>query len=162
MAAKTEAKDRKPQAPKQAEAAVGGEEGPYKVKRDGDMMFCLYGDAVTASYDKRQPLELENDWRWTGPLRREFAIAVGNALVARNMHRNLVYTVPAGEDVRDGINVGILVGLSFQGSMVETTASVSFDKGALDGDDALDVIRNNCEIAARNLVDGVITSRLQP
>lgn len=155
---------RRPAAPKQLESVVGGENSPYRVKRDGDMLFCLYGDSVTASYDKRQSLEDADasDWRWTGPLRREFAIAVSSALMARNMQGNLVYTVPAGESVADGISVGILVGLSFGGSMVETTATVSFDKGALDGDDALEVARNNCAIAARNLVDGVIASRLRP
>lgn len=150
--------------PKTAEATVGGEGSPYSFRREGDRMFCLYGDAITASYDKSLKLDdaEKSPWRWVGALNREFAIAVSGALVARNMHGNLVYTVPAGASADGQLSVGILVGLSFGGSMVETTASVCFDEGALDGDDALEVVRGNCETAARSLVDSVIESRLRP
>ena len=34
--------------------------------------------------------------------------------------------------------------------------------GALDGEDPLSVVKGNCEIAARSLVETVMASRLQP
>ena len=91
------------------------------------------------------------------------ALAVSGALVARNLHGNLVYTVPANEGIDgDRLASGILVGLSFGGQLFELTTSVTFDAGALDGEDPLSVVKGNCEIAARSLVETVMASRLQP
>ena len=159
--------DRKTAAPKaeQKETVVvlGQEGSPYSSKLDGKELLCLYNGNVlctgngTAAKDALNSCE-----RWRGVVRREFAIAVSNALVARNLHKNLVYTIPANEGIiEDRLVCGTLVGTSFGGQLFELSASVTFDAEALEGEDPLSVIRENCEIASRSLVDTIMTSRLQ-
>lgn len=146
------------------EAVLGGEGSPYAARIEGREVFCAYNGNVLAKLPAASVEGVDKGCkRWVGAIRRELALAVSGALAARNLQGNLVYTVPANEGVEDGrLASGVLVGLSFGGQLFELTTSVTFDAYALDGEDPLAVVKDNCEIAARSLVETVMASRLQP
>lgn len=154
----------KGKAEKVTEAVLGGDGSPYAARVDGREIVCAYNGSAVAKLPAASGEGVGSGCkRWTGAVRRELALAVSGALVARNLHGNLVYTVPANEGIDgDRLASGILVGLSFGGQLFELTTSVTFDAGALDGEDPLSVVKGNCEIAARSLVETVMASRLQP
>ena len=145
----------KGKAEKVTEAVLGGEGSPYAARVDGREIVCAYNGNAVAKLPAASGEGVGSGCkRWTGAVRRELALAVSGALVARNLHGNLVYTVPANEGI-DGDRLA-------SGILVELTTSVTFDAGALDGEDPLSVVKGNCEIAARSLVETVMASRLQP
>lgn len=155
---------RKKAAPKIEVSCLGGDKSQYLASVEGKEIVCHYNDSELARFAAMPGEDAGSGCRrWIGAVRREFAIAASNALFERNLRGNLVYTVPANEGLDDGRLVsGIIVGMSFGGQLFEMTASVTFDVEALEGEDPLGVVRENCEIAARSLVESVLASRMQP
>lgn len=107
----------KGKAEKVTEAVLGGDGSPYAARVDGCEIVCAYNGNAVAKLPAASGEGVGSGCkRWTGAVRRELALAVSGALVARNLHGNLVYTVPANEGIDgDRLASGILVGLSFGG-----------------------------------------------